>query len=184
MNAPWHPTQCIRPERNRDVPSTQETKRANGPAAKEAAKMKLEKLEQDTIDLLFQLVVWHMSNVVIFNLAYFCVGLDSDADHQFREALNQELFRRGFLKTPDFTIDNVDVDRFTADEMDSIERWFACDPDEPTAEDSYVRLLTGRNRWAEPNTPKRKLRAARPAQSVDAVYSRIRDVRRVREGRI
>jgi hypothetical protein len=125
-----------------------------------------------------------MSNVVIFNLAYFCVGLHSDADHRFREALNQELFRRGFLKTPDFTIDNVVVDKFTEDDMDSVECWFACDPDEPTAEDSYVRLLTGRDRWAERNTPKRKPCAARPAQSIDAVYSRIRDVRRVREGRI
>jgi hypothetical protein len=125
--------------------------------------VKVEKLKQDTIKLLFSSVFPHMSNLVIFNLAYFCVGVRTVADDQFREALNQELFRRGFLKTPVFTIDNVIVDEFTEADMDSVDCWFASDPLERTAEDYYVRLFTGRDRWAERNTPKRKRSAARRA---------------------
>ena len=133
------------------------------PSAKEAAIVKLEKLNQYIINLLVRAACWHVSNMVIFNIAYFCVGGGKIADHQFRQAINQELVRRGFLKTSDFTIDNVILDKFTDDNMDSVECWFTSDPLERTAEDSYVRLFTGRDRWAERNTPKRKRRAARRA---------------------
>lgn len=122
--------------------------------------MKPARLKQSIFNLLVRVICRRVSNMVIFNIAYFCVGGSKGADYQFRQAINQELFRRGFLKTSDFTIDNVIVDEFTEDDMDSVDNWFASDRDERTAEDSYVLLFTGRDRWAERNTPKRKRRAA------------------------
>jgi len=91
-------------------------------------------------------------------LPCFCVGGGKDADVEFREVLNQELFRRGILKTPEFNLANVNVSEFTDDDMESIYIWFDSDPEEPTLEDNYVELFTGRDRWKERN---RKRRAAK-----------------------
>lgn len=98
-----------------------------------------------------RVVCWRVSNLVVFNIAYFCVGLNFDipADECFRNALNRELFRRGLLKTPHFTTDNVIVDKFTKDDLDSAALWFDCSDEEPTSEDYYVKLLLGHDRFAE-----------------------------------
>ena len=110
-----------------------------------------ERLQQDTVNLLFSSVFPRMSNLVILNFAYFCVSARTDADVQFRQALDQELFRRGLLTGPDFCSANVNVDKFSDDDMSSVDMWFAGegDPDGYTHEDHYVKLLTGRDRWAE-----------------------------------
>lgn len=121
--------------------------------------MELAKLKQSIFNLLVRVICRRVSNMVCFNVAYFCVGGSKGDDCYFRQALDQELFRRGFLKTPFFSIDNVIADKFNADDMDSVNCWFNSDPEEPTAEDHYVLLLIGRDRWTERNTPKQKRRA-------------------------
>ena len=122
-----------------------------------------EKLDQETIKMLFVSVFPRMSNLAVFNLAYFFVGGSTEADDQLREALNQELFRRGLVTTPDLYNRDINVDKFSDDDMESVNMWFAGDddPDGLTHEDTYVRLLTGRDRWAERKRPKRKRRAAK-----------------------
>ena len=130
-------------------------------AKKVSSSDEYKRLHPDTISQLFTSVFPSLSNMAIFNLAYFCVGLQNEADEQFREVLNQELFRRRVLRVPHFSTENVNVGKFSNDEMDSIDTWFACDPVEPTAEDYYVKLFTNRDRWAERNPPKRKRRATK-----------------------
>jgi hypothetical protein len=53
------------------------------------------------------------------------------------------------VKTSDFPGDNDIRNRFSEDDMDEVNSWFACDSERPTVEDRYVRLFTGRDRWAE-----------------------------------
>ena len=120
-----------------------------------------ESLHPDTIDTLFNSVFPHMSNLVIFNLAYFCVGVRTYADFEFREVLCQELFRRGVLSAPRLHLDNVIVNKFTAKDMEHVDDKFARDQEGLTLEDEYVMLLTDRDRFEERNTPKRKRRAAK-----------------------
>jgi hypothetical protein len=132
--------------------------------AKEAAKMNLnqqdslgknERLDKETIKMLFRTVFPPMSNLVIFNLSHFCEGESTEADQQFREALDQELFRRGLVTTPDLYTRDVNVDKFSDEDLESVNLWFDSDLEGCTAEDNYVRLLTGRDRWAE-RQPKKK----------------------------
>jgi hypothetical protein len=115
------------------------------------------RLDNETIKMLFCSVFPHLSNLIIFNLAHFCDGGRTDADGQFREALYQELFRRGVVTTPNLYTTDVNVDKFSDDDLESVILWFDGDGDSKghTLEDHYVRLLTGRDRWAERN-PKRK----------------------------
>jgi hypothetical protein len=125
-----------------------------------------EKIGSVYLNILFRAVFPYMSNVVVFNLAYFCLGGSTTADSEFRGALIQELFRRGLLRSP--YIDepyNVNVDEFTEEEVDSINSLFACDQEKPTPEDTYVELFTDRDRWTERNTSKRKRRAAKKTRT-------------------
>jgi hypothetical protein len=118
-----------------------------------------QEIDQFTINRLFRDVFPLLSNLAIFNFAYFSVACDDDVDQQFRQALNHELFRRGLLEAPDSSLESVIVDKFTNEEKDAIDKWFACDPEEPTVEDRYVELLTDRDRWSERVPLKRKRRA-------------------------
>ena len=122
-----------------------------------------ERIEWWAMERLFCDIFPHLSNLVIFNLAYFCLGGTTRADHQFRKALIQEAFRRGLVQTPDVTSldENVNLKKFTEKDVKSINILFACDQEEPTTEDSYVNLFTDRDRWEERNTPKRKRRATK-----------------------
>lgn len=119
------------------------------------------KLEKELISLLSNIAFRRMSNLVIFNLTYFGeLGSGNRTDDLVRLALKQELYRRSILINPptfDYACNrgNVDVDKFTGDDMDSVELWFNGDMTGATAEDHYIELMTGRDRWAERN-PKRK----------------------------
>lgn len=113
-----------------------------------------QKLHQWAIDSLFRDVFPHMSDLFCFNLAYFSVGGNDGADAQFRQALTVELFRRGLLEVPHLDDENVDVTRFTKDDIKAIKHFFACDEGGSTQEDCYVELFTERNRWAERNFSK------------------------------
>jgi hypothetical protein len=68
-----------------------------------------EMLYQWTIDILFREPFPHLSNLFMFNLAYFSVGGNDYADGQFRQALTLELFRRGLLDAPELCDGNVNV---------------------------------------------------------------------------
>jgi hypothetical protein len=110
----------------------------------------VESVQQFILNLLVRVVCWRVSDLVVFNLAYFCVGLDGGVeDARFRAALDRELSRRGILDTSDFTTDNVIVDKFTEDDLDSAALWFDSAPDEPTSEDSYTKVILGHNHFAE-----------------------------------
>jgi hypothetical protein len=108
-----------------------------------------ERLEKDAIHLLSRIVFRRMSNLVLFNIRYFCVGERKDADEHFQQALNQELIRRGLLKSNNLTKASVDLDKFTDYDMTVVKCYFDPDPDRPTREDLYVELLTGRTRFVE-----------------------------------
>lgn len=111
------------------------------------------RLDEETIKMLFCSVFPRLSDLIVFNLSHFCEGGSTDADDQFRKALDQELFRRGLVTTPDLYNRDVNVDKFSDEDMESAILWFDGDGDSegPTVEDHYVRLLTGRDRWAERN---------------------------------
>ena len=124
-----------------------------------------EPFDRDTIEMLSRYVFSCLSNLVIFNLAHFCVGRSTDGDGQFQGILDQEIFRRGLVTTPDVYTRAVNLNRFNDADMESVDMWFGGDgdPDGQTQEDIYIELLTGRDRWAERNTPKQKRRSAQKA---------------------
>ncbi|MGB7728503.1 MAG: hypothetical protein WBL50_10750 [Candidatus Acidiferrum sp.] len=119
-----------------------------------------EKLDQYTLSLLFRAVFPQMSDMFVFTIAYFSEGDYNKVDEQFRRALKQELFRRRLLEAPHSSLDDVNVDKLLEDDLCSFESWFACDAEERTLEDRYLRLLTGRDRFAE-RKPNKKRRAAK-----------------------
>jgi hypothetical protein len=120
-----------------------------------------EEIDDYTLKLLFCKVFPKLSDLFIFTIAFFSQGQDYGANEQFRMALRQELFRRGLLVAPQSGLNHVIVDKFDKDGTDVVKFWFACDSEGTTVEDRYVRLLTGRDRWAERNAPNRKRHTGR-----------------------
>ena len=130
----------------------------------------MQNLRQHILNVLVRVVCWRVSNLSVFNAAFFCFSADEydDDDLRFKRALGQELFRRGLLTTPEVQMDYVLFDNVIADkfrwEMECIDLWFACDRNDSTAEDWYVELFTGRDRLEERKQMRRAVEKAKREQ--------------------
>ena len=120
----------------------------------------LKGLNQYIRNLLVRALCWRVSNMTVLNAAYFCTGWFEVADKQFKQAFIEELYRRGLLKNK--SVDNCDIrlNKFTWKDIDSV-AWFDGPTNIGSHEDDYIELFTGRDRFAERNTLKRKRRAAK-----------------------
>lgn len=120
---------------------------------------KNEKLTAAAIDMLFRDVLPHLSNLVIFSLAHFSEcgkaardgHFQTEGDDQVREALGHEAFRRGLVTRPKFSIENVDLGKFSQKDLDQAAYWFDNGDDWTTLEDLYAKLVLGHDRYSERN---------------------------------
>jgi hypothetical protein len=135
-------------------------------SGREAANMKMEKqistdnkIDEATIDMLFSKVFPHLSDLVIFSLGHFseCGRTNGDGqfqtygDGQFHEALGLEAFRRRLVTSPRFSVKDVDLEKFSQQDLDQATYWFDDGDDTVTLEDYYAEHFLSHDRYGERN---------------------------------
>jgi len=98
--------------------------------------------------------VSQLSNTALLTMGWFQVAGAGDGENErdlaFRQVLINELVERGVLNKPAFTYDSINVASLTEDDQDSFATMFQ-EPGEPTLEDSFVKAVTGTDRFQERN---------------------------------
>src|ERR1019366_9569337 len=96
--------------------------------------------------------VSQLSNAALLTMGWFQVTGAGDGENErdvaFRQALINELVERGVLNKPELTYDSINVASLTEDNLDSFATMFQ-EPGEPTLEDSFVKAVTGIDRFKE-----------------------------------
>ncbi len=93
-------------------------------------------------------IIGRLSDTALLTMAWFMYTCVHDEDEIFRQAMINELHRRGVLKKPTISYDAVNPDAFEQEELDSFAEMY-CRPDEPTLEDSFVLATLGIDRFAQ-----------------------------------
>ena len=92
--------------------------------------------------------VRQLSSTALFTMAWFMYTCANEADNSFRQAMLDELFRRGVINRPTLAHDVVTKGAFEQEDLDSFAEMY-WRPDEPTFEDSFVLATLGIDRFAQ-----------------------------------